>query len=233
MHGWLMLVERGSSGDSRRDSDARDAKVGGPKTQGTGRAVKGFVLWRAGSLARGQRGAFLHTGREAVKRPDTAAQRRGTAMQISTAVKKVGWQSARERAMSGGNAPRERCDDRSDRFRCSAVESGTTSVGSTGHQRVFEHRGREYNSIGRDGRRRLERIAGAIVACDRYRPPERVEFHRDHCLAQTTRRQGTWSWFVVTFGTDSTLRAGPGWDPATGLGTPDGWNFVQAFGEGH
>jgi hypothetical protein len=35
----------------------------------------------------------------------------------------------------------------------------------------------------------------------------------------------------VTFGTDSTLRAGRGWDPATGLGTPDGWNFVQAFGE--
>ena len=37
-------------------------------------------------------------------------------------------------------------------------------------------------------------------------------------------------WYVVTFGTDSTLRAGPGWDPATGLGTPNGWDFVQAFG---
>ncbi len=39
-------------------------------------------------------------------------------------------------------------------------------------------------------------------------------------------------WFVLTFGTDSTLRVGPGWDPATGLGTPDGWNFVQSFGHG-
>jgi subtilase family serine protease len=37
-------------------------------------------------------------------------------------------------------------------------------------------------------------------------------------------------WFVLTFGTDSTLQAGPGWDPATGVGTPNGWNFVQAFG---
>ena len=39
-------------------------------------------------------------------------------------------------------------------------------------------------------------------------------------------------WFVITFGTDSTLKAGPGWDPATGLGTPDGWNFVQSFARG-
>jgi len=37
-------------------------------------------------------------------------------------------------------------------------------------------------------------------------------------------------WFVLMFGVDSTLQAGPGWDQATGLGTPNGWNFVQAFG---
>jgi hypothetical protein len=37
-------------------------------------------------------------------------------------------------------------------------------------------------------------------------------------------------WFVITFGNDSTLHAAPGWDPATGLGTPNGWNFVHAFG---
>jgi subtilase family serine protease len=36
-------------------------------------------------------------------------------------------------------------------------------------------------------------------------------------------------WFVLTFGLDSTLPAGRGWDPATGLGTPNGWNFVHAF----
>ena len=38
-------------------------------------------------------------------------------------------------------------------------------------------------------------------------------------------------WFVLSFGLDSTLPTGPGWDPATGLGTPNGWNFVHAFGE--
>jgi subtilase family serine protease len=36
------------------------------------------------------------------------------------------------------------------------------------------------------------------------------------------------SWFVLVFGVDSTLQPGPGWDVATGLGTPNGWNFVQA-----
>ncbi|HUO19179.1 MAG TPA: hypothetical protein VMU44_05365, partial [Steroidobacteraceae bacterium] len=35
-------------------------------------------------------------------------------------------------------------------------------------------------------------------------------------------------WFVIDFGVDSTLTTGPGWDVATGLGTPNGWAFVQA-----
>jgi subtilase family serine protease len=35
-------------------------------------------------------------------------------------------------------------------------------------------------------------------------------------------------WFVLTFGLDTTLQVGPGWDTATGLGTPNGWNFVEA-----
>jgi subtilase family serine protease len=35
-------------------------------------------------------------------------------------------------------------------------------------------------------------------------------------------------WFVLMFGVDSTLQAGPGWDQATGLGSPNGWAFVQA-----
>jgi subtilase family serine protease len=35
-------------------------------------------------------------------------------------------------------------------------------------------------------------------------------------------------WFVLGFGIDTTLQAGPGWDQATGLGTPNGWAFVQA-----
>ena len=37
-------------------------------------------------------------------------------------------------------------------------------------------------------------------------------------------------WFVISFGVDTSLAAGPGWDQATGLGTPNGWNFVQSFG---
>jgi subtilase family serine protease len=41
------------------------------------------------------------------------------------------------------------------------------------------------------------------------------------------------SWFVITFGTDSTLEATPGYDTATGLGTPNGANFVQAFARHH
>lgn len=36
--------------------------------------------------------------------------------------------------------------------------------------------------------------------------------------------------FVITFGVDSTLGTGPGWDPATGLGTPNPRNLVHAFG---
>jgi subtilase family serine protease len=38
------------------------------------------------------------------------------------------------------------------------------------------------------------------------------------------------SWFVLSFGTDSSLPTTPGWDPATGLGTPNGWAFVNALG---
>lgn len=36
------------------------------------------------------------------------------------------------------------------------------------------------------------------------------------------------SWFVITFGTDTSLTTGPGWDNVTGLGTPNGANFVNA-----
>jgi subtilase family serine protease len=36
-------------------------------------------------------------------------------------------------------------------------------------------------------------------------------------------------WFVITFGTDSSLTTGLGWDNVTGVGTPDGLNFVNAL----
>lgn len=35
-------------------------------------------------------------------------------------------------------------------------------------------------------------------------------------------------WFVLTFGTDSSLTTGPGWDNVTGVGTPNGMDFVNA-----
>jgi subtilase family serine protease len=36
-------------------------------------------------------------------------------------------------------------------------------------------------------------------------------------------------WDVFTFGTDSSLATSPGWDNVTGVGTPNGWNFVNAI----
>lgn len=35
-------------------------------------------------------------------------------------------------------------------------------------------------------------------------------------------------WDVFVFGTDSSLTTGPGWDNVTGLGTPNGMNFINA-----
>ena len=38
-------------------------------------------------------------------------------------------------------------------------------------------------------------------------------------------------WFVITFGTDSSLTTAPGWDNVTGVGTPNGANFVNALAQ--
>jgi len=35
-------------------------------------------------------------------------------------------------------------------------------------------------------------------------------------------------WYVLTFGTDTSLMTAPGWDNVTGLGTPNGMQFVKA-----
>jgi len=41
--------------------------------------------------------------------------------------------------------------------------------------------------------------------------------------------QGTSTrFYAISFGTDSSLTTGPGWDNVTGLGTPNGANFVAA-----
>jgi subtilase family serine protease len=36
-------------------------------------------------------------------------------------------------------------------------------------------------------------------------------------------------WFVITFGTDTSLKTGTGWDNVTGLGTPNGLSFINAI----
>jgi subtilase family serine protease len=38
-------------------------------------------------------------------------------------------------------------------------------------------------------------------------------------------------WFVLTFGTDTSLVTGPGWDNVTGVGTPNGGDFVNAVAQ--
>jgi subtilase family serine protease len=38
---------------------------------------------------------------------------------------------------------------------------------------------------------------------------------------------------LVTFGTDSGLKTGPGWDDVTGLGTPNGKTFADSFDPKH
>ena len=48
-------------------------------------------------------------------------------------------------------------------------------------------------------------------------------------LSALYQSPGTGAWFVITFGTDSSLPAAPGWDLATGLGTPNGEAFVNAL----
>ena len=35
--------------------------------------------------------------------------------------------------------------------------------------------------------------------------------------------------YSLTFGTDSSLFTNPGWDNVTGMGTPNGWNFISPF----
>jgi subtilase family serine protease len=36
-------------------------------------------------------------------------------------------------------------------------------------------------------------------------------------------------WFVITFGTDTSLTTNPGWDNVTGVGTPNGLSFINAI----
>ena len=42
----------------------------------------------------------------------------------------------------------------------------------------------------------------------------------------------TTRWYALSFGTDTSLTTGPGWDNVTGLGTPNGLDFVTAVAGG-
>ncbi len=56
--------------------------------------------------------------------------------------------------------------------------------------------------------------------------------NQPHFLSALYNSPFSTRWFVIDFGVDRTLQAGPGWDTATGLGTPNGWAFVQAVAGG-
>ncbi len=80
----------------------------------------------------------------------------------------------------------------------------------------------------------LANVTGLIL-----NPPSRPTFESSQFLAQPLENtppfgfisalfQGSsTAWGVFTFGTDSSLTTGPGWDNVTGLGTPNGLNFVE------
>jgi subtilase family serine protease len=48
-----------------------------------------------------------------------------------------------------------------------------------------------------------------------------------HFVSALFQSPGSTRWDVFTFGTDSSLTSGPGWDNVTGLGTPNGLKFIQ------
>jgi subtilase family serine protease len=79
----------------------------------------------------------------------------------------------------------------------------------------------------------LLNVTGLVI-----NPPHNPTFETAAYLAQpleNTKRfvsalfqQDSSDWLVITFGTDSSLTTGPGWDNVTGLGTPNGAPFVDS-----
>jgi hypothetical protein len=75
-------------------------------------------------------------------------------------------------------------------------------------------------------------VAGVI-----FDPPHAAVFESPNSLVQPLENTTNYisslfqdpasaAWFVLTFGTDSSLTTGPGWDNVTGLGTPDALPFL-------
>jgi subtilase family serine protease len=69
-------------------------------------------------------------------------------------------------------------------------------------------------------------------------PPQPVQVESAADLAQPLENTTTFlsalyhgsstRWYDLTFGTDTSLLTAPGWDDVTGLGTPNGFDFVKA-----
>lgn len=66
-------------------------------------------------------------------------------------------------------------------------------------------------------------FSAAALAAPLENPVDQVDFMSLMYQGTTTR------WYALTFGADTSLNAVPGWDNVTGLGTPNGLNFVNAF----
>ena len=66
-------------------------------------------------------------------------------------------------------------------------------------------------------------FSAATLASPLENPVDQVDFMSLMYQGTSTR------WYALTFGTDSSLNAVKGWDNVTGLGTPNGLNFINAF----
>jgi hypothetical protein len=62
------------------------------------------------------------------------------------------------------------------------------------------------------------------TAADLAQPLENTKWFVSALFQSSTSTR----WDVFTFGTDSSLTTGPGWDNVTGLGTPNGTAFINS-----
>ncbi|MGA7380247.1 MAG: S53 family peptidase [Terriglobales bacterium] len=67
-----------------------------------------------------------------------------------------------------------------------------------------------------------------LTAADLAQPLENTTTFLSAFIHGISAKGKSSPWYVVTFGTDSSLVTAPGWDNVTGLGVPNGLNFVEA-----
>jgi hypothetical protein len=68
-----------------------------------------------------------------------------------------------------------------------------------------------------------ERFRPIVTAPSLAQPLENTSFF----LSALAQDPSSGEWDVFTFGTDSSLTTGPGWDNVTGLGTPNGLKLLE------